>query len=44
MKNDKEIIVATYSEANDGKAFSRIEKSSMPAFRESDYFLHINRV
>ena len=40
MKNDKEIIVATYSEANNGKAFSRIDKPSMPAFNEADYYVN----
>ncbi len=37
MKKDKELINASFEEANDGKAFTHIDKSSLPVFREEDY-------
>ena len=37
MKKDKEIINATFTEANKGKEFTHIDKSSMPVFNEADY-------
>lgn len=40
MKKNKETIVATYDEANKGKVFSQIDISSMPIFREEDFFIN----
>lgn len=37
MKERKEKVIATFSEANNGIAFNCINESSMPVFKENDY-------
>lgn len=37
MKKNKEIINATFEEANNGNAFTHIDKASMPVFNETNY-------
>lgn len=37
MRKDKEIIKVTFDEANEGKAFTHIDESTMPEFNELDY-------
>lgn len=39
MKKEKEIFYASYEEANNGKAFTHIDKTSLKPFKEEEYFV-----